>query len=64
MAKKSPKLTEGEEALLHLEISPEAIAERAYLIAQHRQAQGQLPDPDSDWLEAENELLLALKEKL
>ena len=64
MAKKSPKLTEGEAALLHLELSPESIAERAYFIAQHRQAQGLPADPDSDWLESENELLQANEKNL
>lgn len=45
-----------------LEFTPEAIAKRAYFIGKKRIEEGRPPDPESDWLEAENEILRTLKE--
>lgn len=50
-----------EETLLQFEFSPDAIALRAYFLAEKRREQGLHPDPVSDWLVAEGEILAALE---
>lgn len=50
-----------EETLLQFEFTPDAIAVRAYFLAEGRRAQGLHPDPVQDWLLAEREILSALE---
>jgi hypothetical protein len=50
-----------EETLLQFEFTPDAIATRAYFLAEKRRAQGLHPDPVQDWLLAEREILSALE---
>ena len=46
-----------EETLLQFEFTPDAIAVRAYFLAEQRRHKGIHPDPVADWLEAERQIL-------
>ncbi|MEK0444981.1 MAG: hypothetical protein RLZZ399_302 [Verrucomicrobiota bacterium] len=46
-----------EETLLQFEFTPDAIAVRAYFLAEQRRYKGIHPDPVADWLEAERQIL-------
>lgn len=46
-----------EETFLQFEFTPDAIAVRAYFLAEQRRHQGLHPDPVADWLEAERQVL-------